>query len=160
MEMDSKWSVNMNKKLVVFVGALVMAGSACATSTQAQLSPFTDNLTIKFQGFPSENLFSVSYFNNNGVNIVGPAFINPDGDALVTVSSNNKLQSGTPGMILRYPTMSGSTQDCMLTFIDGPLVPALTYKAGVAPVCPGIVVSNISETGKGAYQLTITDSEP
>lgn len=151
----------MNKKLLFVVASLAITGSALAASGKSGTSPFSDGLDVQFQGFQSEQLINIGYVDNNGVNISGPAFVNPDGDAVVQISSDNKVASGYPSMTLHYMTLSGGTQDCTLNFVDGPWT-VLNYKDGSAPICSGITVGNIKFIPgvRHGYKLVITNNEP
>ncbi len=152
----------MNKKLTVLV-ASSLALLGCATASfagQTGVSPFSDNLTMTFNGFPSQTIFNASYVDNNGVNISGPDFFNTDAPVLVVVSSTNKLENGAPSMTMEYPTLAG-TQTCTLNLMDGPYaVHGLSYRDGSAPVCAGITVSPITMTSHYNYSVTVTDNEP
>ncbi|OGT42108.1 MAG: hypothetical protein A3F13_04020 [Gammaproteobacteria bacterium RIFCSPHIGHO2_12_FULL_40_19] len=150
----------MNKKLTVLV-ASSLALLGCATASFAgktELSPFSDNLTLTLNGFPSDTIFNALYVDNNGVNISGPDFFNTDAPVLVVVSSTNKLENGDPSMTVQYPTLGG-TETCTLNLMDGPYaLHGLSYKDGSAPICPGITVSPITLTSQYNYSVTITDN--
>lgn len=143
---------------VVMLTAVTTVGFAVAP-VQATYSPFKDNLTIHFLGFPQETMFYASYAGNNGVDISGPDFATTDHDALVVISSNNKLSNGNPNMSLVYPGLFSNVK-CAITFTDGPYFPALTYQNGKTPSCPGVMISDIQKDSQYNYSLTITNNEP
>lgn len=150
----------MNRKLTVLL-ASSLALMGCATASFAAktgISPFSDNLTLTLNGFPSGTIFNASYIDNNGVNISGPDFFNGDSPTLVVVSSTNKIENGYPSMTVQYPTLNG-TQTCTLNLVDGPLA-ILNYKDGSAPICAGITLSPVTVTSQYNYTITITDNEP
>ena len=153
----------MEKKLLAFASSVILMGMIttgfAATPVNASYSPFKDNLTIHFVGFPQDTFFYASYANDNGVNIDGPSFAETSADALVVVSSQNKLASGDPSMSILYPALFGD-QKCTITLMDGPYVPALVYKSGKDPVCPGVTFSDIQKDGQHNYSVTLTDNEP
>lgn len=153
----------MEKKLIRFVSSAILitalgTGFAAAPVT-ASYSPFKDNLTIHFLGFPQSTLFYASYADDNGVNIGGPSFATTDYDMLVTISSQNKLANGYPSMSILYPALYDD-QKCTITFMDGPYLPALSYKSGKAPICPGVTLGDIQKNNQNNYSVTITDNEP
>ena len=149
----------MKKKIVMALSALALAGWATgALAAKTGTSPFTDNLTLTLNGFPTGTIFVASYVDNNGVNISGPAFFNTDAPTLVKIYSDNKAENGNPNMTMQYPTIFG-TQSCTLNFVDGPWT-VLNYKNGSAPVCAGITVGSITSVSQDNYTLTITDNEP
>ena len=151
----------MQKKIIVLAASAMMLAGFISESSAATVrtSPFTDNLTITFSGFLPETVFGASYQDNNGVNITGPELINIGNSALVQIYSKNKVDNGYPVMTMQYPDDSGTMQTCAITFIDGPWA-ILNYENGVAPVCPGISIGNISMTARHQFKLTVADSEP
>jgi hypothetical protein len=153
----------MEKKLLAFASSVILMGMIttgfAATPVNASYSPFKDNLTIHFVGFPHDTYFYASYENDNGVNISGPAFATTDYDASVTISSQNKLSNGYPSMSMLYPALY-SDQKCKVTFMDGPYLPYLIYKSDKTPVCPGVTFSDIQKVSQNNYSVTLTDNEP
>lgn len=153
----------MEKKLIRFASSLILMGAVstgfAAVPVNASYSPFKDNLTVHFVGFPHGTFFYASYVDDNGVNISGPSFATTDYDALVIISSQNKLVNGYPSMSMMYPALYGD-QKCTMTLMDGPYLPALMYKSGKAPVCPGVTLGDIQKNSPNNYSITITDNEP
>ncbi len=153
----------MKTKLLAFASSailmsLITTGFAAAP-VNASYSPFKDNLTIHFVGFPQDTFFYAAYADDNGVNISGPSFAETSADALVIISSQNKLANGNPSMSILYPALFGD-QKCMISFTDGPYLPALTYQSGKDPVCPGVTFSDIQRISQNNYSITLTDNEP
>lgn len=153
----------MEKKLLRFASSVILMGMMttgfAATPVNASYSPFKDNLTVHFVGFPQDTYFYANYINDNGVNISGPSFATTDTDALIIISSLNKLANGYPSVSILYPALF-SDQKCTITFMDGPYLPSLMYKTGKAPICPGVTFSDIQKDGQNNYTVTLTDNEP
>lgn len=153
----------MEKKLLALASSAILMGMIttgfAATPVNASYSPFKDNLTVHFVGFPQDTYFYASYADDNGVNIAGPAFATTDYDALIIISSQNKLANGYPSMSILYPALF-SDQKCTVTFMDGPYLPYLRYKSGKPPICPGVTFSDIQKNSQNNYSVTITDNEP
>ncbi len=153
----------MERKLLAFASSVILMGMIAtgfaATPVNASYSPFKDNLTVHFVGFPQDTYFYASYTDDNGVNISGPSFATTDADALVVISSQNKLANGYPSISILYPALF-SDQKCTITFMDGPYLPSLMYKSGKTPVCPGVAFSDIQKNSSNNYSVTLTDNEP
>lgn len=148
----------MKKSLVLLFSSTLMVGWITgADAAKSRVSPFTDNLTIHLQGFPSYTLFSADYANNNNVNISGPSASYDNTAWPVVINSDNLYQNGNPSLTLYYQTASGSGGNCTFNFADGPWT-QLHYQYGSPPNCSGVTVSSITQDNQNSYELTITDN--
>ncbi|HLB55865.1 MAG TPA: hypothetical protein VJK30_00845 [Coxiellaceae bacterium] len=150
----------MNKKIISALAITIAATcftSAFGASTLSfhKTKSYTDYLNITFLKFSANKYMYEAYKNNNGVDIIGPAFVNPvpNHPAFIKIFSNTGA-TGNPSMSLDY---SGTSGDCEITFVDGPHT-NLAYKNGNVPFCAdeGMIVSTISKLKSHHYAITIT----
>lgn len=151
--------MNKNFYNVVFCAFFaVVSVSAMADQSvkpkPVRVSPFSDNLQVIMQNFPAQATLTMSYTDNNDVNISGPSSVSASLGAFpVTVASNNFIQNGFPIMTITYPSNVG-TQTCTFQFVDGPYT-YLNFAAGVPPTCTNLSVSPI-QNGYTQYSYTMT----
>lgn len=152
----------MDKKIIVLLASALTLAATSITASAGVVDAthsFSDVVTVNFaSGFPQNDYFYNSYTNDNGVNIIGASFFNTSAPAAITISSTNSIEWGYPSVQMKYDGYYGE-QTCKVVFRDGPGI-LLSYKSGVAPICAGIILSPITQTGLHTYSLTITDSEP
>lgn len=136
-----------------YLAAVVVCAVASTSVFAAEVSPFADNISVNLIKFPSQSL-SVSYHNDNDVNIIGPQVISTDnGHFPVHISSDNLLQNGFPSMIIALPNIGGET--CEFDFVDGPYT-SLVYRTANPPVCGHLVVGQIISDGQYQYHIDVT----
>ena len=145
----------MNIKNILFTSTVIatLFSTVNALATQAQYTPFSDSLTLHFMGASGSD-FTPYYQSDNEIDITGYNPL-PAQDAIITISSQNKVELGYPALTLFYMNGARGT-DCTMIFVDGPWS-FLNFKNGKIPTyCNGLTISPISQTGAHQYQLTIT----
>lgn len=136
--------------LVTFCAASSAQASGSTNNLKhAQNAPFDDPVNVTFVDL--DGGATISYFNNNGVNISGPTNIPADGTYQIHVTSNN-FDDGDP-----YFIIDGK---CKVTFDDGPWT-YLSYNFNkddpTPPKCSFYQISTLTAThGYKPYYMTIT----
>ncbi len=152
----------MDIKKILFASALIttLISTGNALATQSDFSPFSDSLTLHFVG-ASGGDFTPYYQPDNGIDITGANPL-PSQDAIITISSQNKVELGYPALTLFYGDDAGKGAACTMILVDGPWS-ILNFENGAIPTpnpynCADLIISPITQTGVHQYQLTITKS--
>ena len=138
-----------NTKIIAGLAVMtVMISSSAMAAGRAEVSPFTDNISVHL----SSNMptLSIGYQSDNDVNISGPSTVTEGTPKFpVRIFSDNELENGYTSM-----TLSVAGSQCQFEFIDGPYT-YLAYRSDNPPVCQHLSVSQIQQDAQYQYHIDV-----